>query len=154
MSSSTSASHEYHPQTTTMSNGSNKDSVAAESKTSPYGNSPSPDSYDTEKIAYGIDPAASSTTLGSTDPRTQDIKSWGLGFERMQDERLEKQRYIMSGKKDDEVSLVALGAKVERALGRRMTGQDAVFTPRGGQTLQELPAELPSKRSVEVQTAS
>ena len=68
----------------------------------------------------------------------------------MQDVRLEKQRYVMSGKKGDEVSLTALGAKVERALGRRMTGQDAVFTPRR----QELPAELPAKRSLEVEASS
>lgn len=48
----------------------------------------------------------------------------------MQDERLEKQRYTMSNNKSDEVSKLALGAKVERALARRMVGQDATFTPR------------------------
>lgn len=46
----------------------------------------------------------------------------------MQDERLDKQRYIMSGNKSEEVSKLALGAKLERALGRRMTGQDATFS--------------------------
>jgi len=46
----------------------------------------------------------------------------------MQDERLDKQRYEMSGNKSDEVSKLALGAKVERALARRMVGQDATFT--------------------------
>ncbi|KAL1311724.1 hypothetical protein AAFC00_001821 [Neodothiora populina] len=110
--------------------------------------------YDSEKIAC-MDPVASTTTLGSTDPRTQDLKTWSAGFERMQDERLEKQRYVMSGKKGDEVSLTALGAKVERALGRRMTGQDAVFTPRRQTHLAaELPAELPEKRSMEVGATS
>ena len=39
-----------------------------------------------------------------------------------------KQRYVMSGNKSEEVSKLALGAKVERALARRMTGQDATFT--------------------------
>lgn len=74
---------------------------------------------------------ASTTTLGNAgDPKTADIKSWSKGFERMQDERLDKQRYVMSGNKSEEVSKLALGAKLERALGRRMTGQDAVFTPK------------------------
>ena len=48
----------------------------------------------------------------------------------MQDERLDKQRYVMSGNKSEEVSKLALGAKVERALARRMVGQDAVFSPK------------------------
>lgn len=121
-----------------------KDVGIAESGNTPY---ESAKTYDSEKIAYN--PAASTSTLGSSDPRTQDIKSWGAGFQRMSDERLVKQRYEMSGKKDDEVSLTALGAKVERALGRRMTGQDATFSRRDS-----LPAELPEKRSVEVEAAS
>jgi hypothetical protein len=72
--------------------------------------------------------AVSSVTLNSKDPKTQDITQWSKGFERMQDERLDKQRYVMSGNKSEEVSKLALGAKLERALGRRMTGQDASFS--------------------------
>ncbi|TKA66128.1 hypothetical protein B0A55_09697 [Friedmanniomyces simplex] len=68
-----------------------------------------------------------SSTLSSTDPKSADLKSWSGTLERMQDERLDKQRYVMSGNKSDEVSKLALGAKVERALARRMTGQDATF---------------------------
>lgn len=70
----------------------------------------------------------------------------------MQDARLQKQRYEMSGKKDDEISITALGAKVERALGRRMTGQDAVFTVR--RQSMPMPVELPEKRSMEVGATS
>lgn len=70
--------------------------------------------------------AGSSSTLAA-DPKAADITSWSAGFERMQDARLDKQRYVMSGNKSDEVSKLALGAKLERALGRRMTGQDASF---------------------------
>lgn len=77
--------------------------------------------------------------MSSTD---EEIKSWSAGFERMQDKRLEKQRYVMSGKKGDEISTNALGAKLERALGRRMVSQDAVFTRR--------PSGLPEKRNLEV----
>ena len=84
-----------------------------------------------EKAFYSQDPAvaASSSTLNSqSDPKAADIKSWSKGFERMQDERLDKQRYVMSGNKSDEVSKLALGAKLERALGRRLSGQDATFS--------------------------
>lgn len=88
------------------------------------------------------DATGSSATLNSTDARDADIKSWSAGFERMQDERLDRQRYVMSGKKGDEVSMLALGAKLDRALGRRMSGQDAVFTRRTD--------TLGEKRGVEV----
>lgn len=79
---------------------------------------------------YGsCDPLAttSSSTVNSADPKAQDIKSWSGALERMQDERLDKQRYVMSPNKGEEVSKLALGAKVERALSRRMVGQDATF---------------------------
>ncbi|KAK3720104.1 hypothetical protein LTR37_003927 [Vermiconidia calcicola] len=70
---------------------------------------------------------ASTSTLGSNDPKSADLKSWCGALERMQDKRLEQQRYTMSRSKSDEVSKLALGAKVERALSRRMSSQDATF---------------------------
>jgi hypothetical protein len=73
---------------------------------------------------------ASTSTLASTDPKAQDLKSWSGTLERMQDERLERQRFTMTSTKSEEVSKLALGAKVERALSRRMVGQDATFTPK------------------------
>lgn len=84
----------------------------------------------------------STTTLNSSDPKAADIKSWSGALERMQDERLDKQRYVMSGNKSDEVSASSLGAKVERALARRMVGQDASFPKK---------KRLGEKRSVEVE---
>lgn len=99
-----------------------------------------------EKGPYGQagpQAAASSSTLNSADPKAQDIKSWSGALERMQDARLDKQRYEMSGNKSEEVSKLALGAKVERALARRMTGQDAQFT--GKKTIDQ------EKRSLEVE---
>ena len=76
----------------------------------------------------GPSASTSSSTLSSSDPKTQDLKSWSSTLERMQDERLVKQRYVMTDVKTAEVSKLALGAKVDRALSRRMTGQDASFT--------------------------
>jgi len=90
--------------------------------------------FDTEKATVVRSP--SQTTNGLNDPRSAEIKSWSATFDRMQDKRLDKQRYVMSVKKDDEILTNALGAKLERALGRRMVGQDAVFTRRSN-NLQE-----------------
>ncbi|KAF2225192.1 hypothetical protein BDZ85DRAFT_280386 [Elsinoe ampelina] len=74
--------------------------------------------------------ARSPSTASSQDARSAELKSWAATFERMSDQRLEKQRFVPSDKKDDEISTNALGAKLERALGRRMSGQDAVFKSR------------------------
>lgn len=72
--------------------------------------------------------SSASSTAG--DPRAQEIKSWNAGFERLEDKRLTQQRYTLSNEKNEDLSKLALGAKLERALGRRMTGQDAVFRPK------------------------
>jgi len=72
--------------------------------------------------------SAASSTAG--DPKAQEIKSWNAGFERLEDKRLTSQRYMLSSEKTDDMSKLALGAKLDRALGRRMSGQDAVFTPK------------------------
>lgn len=66
-------------------------------------------------------------TLSSTDPKTAEIKCFANVLDRMSDERADKQRFVMNANKTEEVSKIALGAKVERALSRRMVGQDAVF---------------------------
>ncbi|KAK1821931.1 hypothetical protein LTR12_003627 [Friedmanniomyces endolithicus] len=54
---------------------------------------------------YSAAPAAreSSSALSSSDPKAADLKSWSGTLERMQDVRLDKQRYVMSGNKSDEL---------------------------------------------------
>ena len=69
----------------------------------------------------------------------------------MQDERLDKQRFIMNENKTDEVSKLALGAKVERALARRMVGQDASFKAVRKVGMVDAAASISEKRSLEVQ---
>ncbi|KAF1975579.1 hypothetical protein BU23DRAFT_76696 [Bimuria novae-zelandiae CBS 107.79] len=69
-----------------------------------------------------------SSTAG--DPKVQEIKSWNAGFERLEDKRLVQQRYMLNSEKTDNMSKLALGAKLDRALARRMSGQDAVFRPK------------------------
>lgn len=56
------------------------------------------------------------------------LKSLQTRLQRMEDARLQGQRFVVSQDKREELSSLALGAKLERALGRRMSGQDAVFT--------------------------
>ena len=72
--------------------------------------------------------SGASSTVG--DPKAQEIKSWNAGFERLDDKRLQQQRYMLSNEKTDDMSKLALGAKLDRALGRRMSGQDAIFRPK------------------------
>jgi hypothetical protein len=66
-----------------------------------------------------------------TDPRIADLHSFASQFDKMLDTRLDRQRYVLSGDKVEELGKIALGAKVERALARRLVGQDAIFTVPG-----------------------
>lgn len=68
---------------------------------------------------------SASTTSTTVDARSAEIKEWAATIERLVDSRLEQQRFVPSGEKSDELSTNALGAKLERALGRRMSAQDA-----------------------------
>lgn len=56
-----------------------------------------------------------------------EITHLGDGLERLENKPLQQQRFVPTPEKSDNWSKLALGAKVERALGRRMTGQDAVM---------------------------
>jgi hypothetical protein len=58
----------------------------------------------------------------------QDIHSMHATLARLNEPRLQNQRYVVSDVKKDEIGKLALGAKLDRALDRRMSGQDAVFT--------------------------
>lgn len=69
-------------------------------------------------------------SLTGTDPKTADLRSFANVLDRMNDERVDRQRFVMSKNKTEEVSKIALGAKVDRALSRRMVGQDASFRPK------------------------
>ncbi|PYH98370.1 hypothetical protein BO71DRAFT_58404 [Aspergillus ellipticus CBS 707.79] len=65
--------------------------------------------------------------LPTGDPRLADFHNLRDGLERLENKPLLKQRFVPTAEKSDNLSKLALGAKVERALGRRMTGQDAVM---------------------------
>jgi len=56
-----------------------------------------------------------------------EIKHVTQGLDRLENKHLQEQRFVPSQKKTDDLSKLSLGAKVERALGRRMSNQDAVL---------------------------
>ena len=67
-----------------------------------------------------------------------EIKELSEGLDRLENKPLQQQRFNPSTEKSDTLSKLALGAKVERALGRRMSSQDAVM--KKPQPLSEKPA--------------
>jgi hypothetical protein len=71
-----------------------------------------------------------STISTHGDQRIRDIKEWSQGLQRLESTRLQQQRYTPSDEKTEYLSMLALGAKLERALDRRYSSQDAVLRPR------------------------
>ncbi|KAI9849662.1 MAG: hypothetical protein M1837_002787 [Sclerophora amabilis] len=71
--------------------------------------------------------ATMNSQASSSDPRVADIKSFTEGLDRLDNKRLQQQRYTQTSEQSDNLSQLALQAKLDRALGRRMTSQDAVL---------------------------
>lgn len=76
-------------------------------------------------------------TVLTTDSAQNEIGEIAEGFQRMENKALSSQRVTLSEQKTEHMSKLALSAKVERALDRRMTSQDAVMRPRGKSVLNE-----------------
>lgn len=74
---------------------------------------------------YSNSPSFASTTSTETANGMAEIKEFAQGLDRLKDKRLEQQRFVPTPEKTDDLSKLALGAKLDRALGRRMTRQDA-----------------------------
>lgn len=69
------------------------------------------------------------TTLSSASAQ-QEIKDIEDGLDKLENKKLGAQRFVPTQEKTEHLSKLALGAKLERALGRRMGGQDAVMRDR------------------------
>ncbi|KAK2630327.1 hypothetical protein QTJ16_001147 [Diplocarpon rosae] len=69
------------------------------------------------------------TTL-SSDSAHQEIKDIKNSLLKLENKKLVTQRYVPTKEKTEHLSSLALGAKLERALSRRMGGQDAVMRER------------------------
>ncbi|KAK8054490.1 hypothetical protein PG994_009557 [Apiospora phragmitis] len=70
------------------------------------------------------------SVAATTDSATAEIQEIGTGLDRMENKALSQQRVELSEEKTANMSKLALGAKLERALDRRMSSQDAVMRPR------------------------
>ncbi|KAK4249846.1 hypothetical protein P885DRAFT_40997 [Corynascus similis CBS 632.67] len=79
---------------------------------------------------YSMNAPSITPTVLSTDSVTAEIRPIVDGLERLKNPRLADQRVHLSEEKTTNLAKLALSAKLERALGRRMTGQDAVMRPR------------------------
>lgn len=75
----------------------------------------------------GTPSIASNGGLPSGDPRLAEVNHVRDGLERLENKPLQKQRFVPTPEKTESLDKLAIGAKMERALGRRMTGQDAVM---------------------------
>lgn len=75
----------------------------------------------------GTPSIASNGGLPSGDPRLAEVNHLRDGLERLENKPLQKQRFVPTPEKTESLDKLAIGAKMERALGRRMTGQDAVM---------------------------
>ncbi|KAL8683267.1 MAG: hypothetical protein Q9186_000769 [Xanthomendoza sp. 1 TL-2023] len=85
-------------------------------------------SSDSNTLPSATNARTTSSNNTTSDPRLEEIKEWSTGFDRLESKRLQQQRYQPTPEKSENLSKLALGAKVERALGRRMTDQDATFS--------------------------
>jgi len=81
--------------------------------------------YSTFSVTPSIVP-----TIATTDSATAEIQDIGKGLDRMENKALAQQRVVLSEEKVADMSKLALGAKLDRALGRRISGQDAVMRQR------------------------
>lgn len=78
---------------------------------------------------YSASPSVANTVKTSltSDSAQQEIADIEDGLEKLNNKKLASQRFVPSQEKSENLSKLALGAKLERALGRRMGGQDAVM---------------------------
>jgi hypothetical protein len=77
---------------------------------------------------YSASPSfSSSTSTPTADTGRAEITQITQGLDRLENKHLAQQRFVPSAQKSEDLSKLALGAKLERALGRRMGDQDAVM---------------------------
>ncbi|KAI1076680.1 hypothetical protein F5B20DRAFT_584100 [Whalleya microplaca] len=76
-------------------------------------------------------------TVQTTDSAQAEIRDIETGLARMENKALSQQRVVLTEEKSANLNKLALGAKLDRALDRRMTSQDAVMRPRRKTCLDE-----------------
>lgn len=71
-----------------------------------------------------------SQTIRASESAHAEIHNIALGLDRMENKALSSQRVVLTDEKTEKLGKLALGAKLERALDRRMSSQDAIMRPR------------------------
>lgn len=66
----------------------------------------------------------------SNDGHANEISKYRSGVDRLESKRLQDQRYVPSSEKDEVMDKLALAGKVQKALDRRLSGQDAEWKPK------------------------
>jgi len=81
---------------------------------------------------YSAAPSVANTVKTSLSSASahQEIREIEEGLQKLENKKLATQRFVPSKEKSEHLSKLALGAKLERALGRRMGSQDAVMRVR------------------------
>jgi hypothetical protein len=74
-----------------------------------------------------VAPTLAPSLTPSQDSVQHEITQITEGLEKLENKKLASQRFVPSVEKTENLSKLALGAKLERALGRRLGGQDAVM---------------------------
>jgi len=83
---------------------------------------------------YSVAAPSVTPTTGTNDSATNEIREIATGLDRMENKALASQRVALSEEKTENLHRLALGAKIDRALDRRMKSQDAVMRPRAKKT--------------------
>jgi hypothetical protein len=78
-------------------------------------------------MAPTVTSTQSAQTTTSVDLIQQEIHYITEGLDKLENKKLQSQRFVPSKEKSETLSKLSLGAKLERALDRRMDGQDAVM---------------------------
>lgn len=102
---------------------------------------------------YSVTAPSLAATMETNDSRTNEIRDIATGLDRMENKALSSQRVFLTEEKTTNMQKLALGAKLDRALERRMSGQDAVMRPRkatltGGVNSAAVPANYNDKEVV------
>ncbi|RDA91962.1 hypothetical protein CP533_1361 [Ophiocordyceps camponoti-saundersi (nom. inval.)] len=79
---------------------------------------------------YSMAAPSFAPTVQTSDSAHAEIRDIASGLDRMENKALSSQRVALTDEKTDRLGKLALGAKLERALDRRMSSQDAVMRPR------------------------
>ncbi|KAL6900517.1 hypothetical protein GGI43DRAFT_51827 [Trichoderma evansii] len=79
---------------------------------------------------YSMAAPSVAMSVQTNDSSHAEIREIATGLDRMENKALSSQRVTLSEEKYERMSKLALGAKLERALDRRMSSQDAVMRPR------------------------